>query len=397
MAKIFSDLSLNNLSIEPSIRSTEALMINDIPLFKKVENEWKINEIFIHDRGAVTKTEEKSEGNLKEIIINYKSISFEKKDLIECSCSVYYSEESSNEYEYYLYCHDTFSYDLENQETFYGDLLTRVNILNGRQTHNKVIIIPHYVGFGVSANLKRAYFMKYNAESILDALIATNNYFKSKSLNMSKKVNIAGFSHGAYQSLYVHSLIDSNTDFEVVSNKVIAGIFDNSMFNLTDNVFNMYPYGNSFNFDFVRLAWNSGISYSKWIDDYYKNDLTKVFKTDVKHESLVDYFESNKNEKTFKTEYLSLNDVFTEEFIEYVQNNNDLQKFISNQNINGDIFFKNKSIIEFIFGDDDTLAPLLLSKNIIDTTFPNSTVTRIQPNSTHSELYYQLPTILNMI
>lgn len=398
MAEIFSDLSLNNLSIEPSDNSNEALMINDIPLFKKVENDWKINNLFLNCnlRGNITKIIENENNELKEITLNYKTLSYDNEELIECSCTVYYTD-NNTDFEYYVYCHDTFKFDLQKQNDLYFNLLNRLNIIDiNKGTGNKVIIVPHYVGFGTSANLKRAYFMKYNSESILDALIATDNYFKNKKINISKNISIAGFSHGAYQSLYVHSLIDKHKKFTVKSNVVVGGIFDNSLFNLTNESFNAIEYEN-FDFYFIRLAWNSGISYSNFIDEKYKNNLTNVFKVSesITHDTLVNYFESNVENNIFNDTYKSLNDIFKDEFIQYVQGNTDLQEFISNQNIVDDLGISDKSTIKFVFGQSDNLAPYILSKNLIDKNFSESKLDNTRKMS-HSELYKNLPSILDI-
>ena len=149
-------------------------------------------------------------------------------------------------------------------------------------TVGTVILIPDYLGLGVSEGLHPYQLLMPSASSSIDAIEATKQLVYELGVISSEQLFLCGYSEGGYVTMATQKIIEENPslDIEITASAPCAGAYD-----MSDTMYNVMisetPYGAPYYLPYVIFSYNDYYniydSYDEILKPEYASILPEMF------------------------------------------------------------------------------------------------------------------------
>ncbi len=134
-----------------------------------------------------------------------------------------------------------------------------------------VTLIPDYIGFGVSTNIKHPYYdMQLSGTTVVDMIKATKHYLETQKFAITNRLFLIGYSEGGYVTMAAQKELETNNTTTLPITAVAAGAGGYDLTGMLSAISTSSTYENPAYLALILQSYNTTYSWKRPYSDFFK-------------------------------------------------------------------------------------------------------------------------------
>ncbi|WP_165958215.1 alpha/beta hydrolase family protein [Segetibacter sp. 3557_3] len=134
-----------------------------------------------------------------------------------------------------------------------------------------VTVIPDYIGFGVSTNVKHPYYdMQLSGTTVVDMIKATKHYLETEKVAISNRLFLVGYSEGGYVTMAAQKELETNNASTLPISAVAAGAGGYDLTGMLSTIAGAPTYASPAFLALLLQSYNTTYNWNRPYSDFFK-------------------------------------------------------------------------------------------------------------------------------